>query len=330
MRSRLPGQRLLWLLGQYHGLPEALNCPLVCRITGPLDVGLLQGTVDLLISRHEALRTTFFRRGRQLRQLVHASSAPPIRYLQMSDQSDPMETIQEALKQELRTPLDPANCPVRVTLWRLASDTHVFCFNMHHLVTDTTSCLILQRELATCYGAGLHPAALPQIRVAVFAIHGVARTPACRTRFRKAAALLAGSTPRGCRSPLPIGRPQTYSAMIRLNVQRYCPADCVADLRPPLAPTEQHTTLFGVMLAIYYVLIMNVTKENDLAVASLFANRTRSEVQYTIGFLTNMLILRTRCRSTESFTELVRRVRNHRYGKRRSTKSCLITWSRAT
>jgi hypothetical protein len=301
------GQRLLWLLSQYHGLPESLNCPLVCRITGPLDVGLLQDTVNLLISRHEALRTTFFRRGRLLRQLVHASSAPPIRFLRMSDQSDPMETTQEALKQELRTPIDAANCPVRVTLWRLASDTHVLCFNMHHLVTDTTSCLILQRELAACYGAGRHAPAIPQVgwqysqftawQERQLAGHGFER----HRRYWQHQLV-------GVAAPaLPIGPPQPGSTMIRANIQRILPADCVADLQA-LAASE-HSTLFGVMLAIYYVVLMELTKENDLAVASLFANRTRSNVQYTVGFLTNMLVLRTRCRSTESFAELVRRVR---------------------
>ena len=62
-RDRFPmssAQQRLWVLDQidpagslpYH-LPRAL------RITGALDVGALQNTLDAIVRRHEVLRTTF-------------------------------------------------------------------------------------------------------------------------------------------------------------------------------------------------------------------------------------------------------------------------------
>jgi non-ribosomal peptide synthetase component F len=65
-------------------------------------------------------------------------------------------------------------------------------------------------------------------------------------------------------------------------------------------------TLFAVMLAVYYAQLHRITGQGDLAVASLFANRTRPEVAYTVGFLANMVVLRTRLWRAATFADLVR------------------------
>jgi non-ribosomal peptide synthetase component F len=69
------------------------------------------------------------------------------------------------------------------------------------------------------------------------------------------------------------------------------------------------TTLFSVFLALYYVLLHTRTRQTDLTVASFFANRGRPELQLTVGFLANMLALRTAVDSTGSFTDLVAQTR---------------------
>jgi hypothetical protein len=303
-----PGQRLLWMLSQYHGLPEALNCPLVCRITGPLDFALLQDAIDLLIARHESLRTTLSRKGRQLRQFVHASGAAPIRCIDLADCDDGERATLRELNKEVRTPIDPTTLPLRITLWRLGPGAHVLCINMHHLVTDTSSCLILHRELAACYAAGrggspeLSPVGWQFSQFTAWQQRQLAGEGFDRHRRYWQRQLLGVSAP-----ALEIGPPQPHSRMLRNSVQRMLAPDCV--MRLQALATREHATLFSVMLSVYYALLNEVTNATDLAVASLFANRTRPEVQSTVGFLTNMLILRTQFNARESFVELVRRVR---------------------
>ena len=57
---------------------------------------------------------------------------------------------------------------------------------------------------------------------------------------------------------------------------------------------EQRATLFGVMLSLYFLLLQRTSPPSDIAVASVFANRMRHEVQNTVGFLANIVVLRAR------------------------------------
>ncbi|GAB3934948.1 hypothetical protein GCM10027614_08870 [Micromonospora vulcania] len=68
---------------------------------------------------------------------------------------------------------------------------------------------------------------------------------------------------------------------------------------------RHRTTLFTVALAVYYAVLHRVTGQGDLAVASLFANRTRPESQRTVGFCANMVVLRTRLPPFATFQGLL-------------------------
>ena len=60
--SRAPlsyAQELLWLLDRSSPGITAYNVPLARRIRGPLDMAALGRAVDLVVDRHEILRTTY-------------------------------------------------------------------------------------------------------------------------------------------------------------------------------------------------------------------------------------------------------------------------------
>jgi hypothetical protein len=52
-------QQRLWFLAQMDGVSRAYHIPLGLRISGPLDRDALRRSLDRLVARHEALRTTF-------------------------------------------------------------------------------------------------------------------------------------------------------------------------------------------------------------------------------------------------------------------------------
>ncbi|HWF75466.1 MAG TPA: condensation domain-containing protein, partial [Solirubrobacteraceae bacterium] len=70
------------------------------------------------------------------------------------------------------------------------------------------------------------------------------------------------------------------------------------------------TTMFGMMLAIFYTHLWSLTGERDLAVSSLFTNRARPEIKDTVGFFVNMVVLRGRVEPEQAFTELARATRS--------------------
>jgi hypothetical protein len=297
------GQRMLWLVDHHRGEQGALNYPVLARMRGPLRAAALAAALEQVAARHETLRTTFARRQGLLTQLIHAQVAVPVAERDLASAPDPGAALRHALAAEIGERIDPAATPLRVTLWRLAPDDHVVCLNLHHLVTDAWSCGILLEDLLQALRGG---AALP--RVAWQYRHYVRwqRGQLTADRLRphrdywrsRLADLQFSALPlRDHVSASPAGRSGTARALIG--------GAAVAGLRR-LARDHQ-TTLFTVMLAAYYALLHRVTGQTDVAIASLFANRTRAEVMRTVGFFANLVILRTRFERGATFASLLGR-----------------------
>jgi hypothetical protein len=284
------GQRLLWMIDRHR--PATLSCPVLCRIRGPLDTGRLTDALDGLVRRHESLRTTLTGRGPGLTQVVHAERPLPLRI----DDAAPDE-IGPAIAAELRERLDPETAPVRATLWRTGPAEHTLCLNMHHLITDAWSCGVLLGDLRSGYAAGAdRPESWTYRRFAAWQEAQLAGPPGRRQRdywIRR----LDGAR------PVPIPAPATPETSTGL---------AEATIPPPVATALREitrrtgTTLFTVLLAVFYARLAELTGARDLLAASLFANRHRPEVRHTVGFVANMVMLRTRVPDGGTFTDLLR------------------------
>jgi hypothetical protein len=139
------------MIKHYRADYGALSCPVVCRVTGPLDLAALRRAIGDLSARHESMRTTLQGRGARLSQRVHPLRGEPVDLVDLSAADDPRAAAERALAAELREPIDPTSWPVRATLWRTGPDEHLFCLNLHHLVTDAWSTGILLRDLCLLY-----------------------------------------------------------------------------------------------------------------------------------------------------------------------------------
>ena len=277
-------QRLLWMIRHYRTGFGALNCPLLCRVGGPLDTAALGSAVDLLTARHESLRTTFTGRGARLAQRVHDPRPLPLSIVDI-----PADGLAQAVDAELATLIDPQEWPARATLWRLAADEHVLCLNLHHLVTDAWSTAVLLRDLTALYAAERGSGPVP---------------PPPAAQYRDFAAwqerLLGGD---GLRRHQDYWRRQLSGAELpRLRAVfgagGHPAGRAVLDVDPGVVGAlrtlakARRTTLFAVLLAAFHGHLARVTGQPDLAVASMFANRSRPELRDTVGLLANMVLLR--------------------------------------
>jgi hypothetical protein len=304
------GQRLLLMMEHYRAATATLSCPVLSRIRGPLDTAALGAALDALVRRHEALRTTFRGRGPHATQQVHPPAPVVVRHVDLTMAGAPAPS--DAIATELRDRIDVTSETVRATLWRTSGDEHVLCLNMHHLVTDAWSCGILFRELGELYhghtgGPGVPAPLTPapwQYRHFVDWQNDALRGGALdrqRSYWRRK---LDGAR------PVALPRPPAGGAAADSPAERAA----VAAAELPAAVTagahalarESRTTPFCVLLSAFYALLHQRSGQRDLTVASLFANRSRPESRGVVGFLANMVLLRTGWSSRASFAELVR------------------------
>jgi NRPS condensation-like uncharacterized protein len=301
------GQRLLWFMDHYRGEGGVLNCPVVLRLRGRLNVPALQLALDQITARHESLRTTFRGKGRSLTQLIHTPQQVIIAEHDLCGETGPDALLRQELGKELCTRIDPVVWPVRVTLWRLGEEDHVLCFNMHHLVTDGHSCGIFLRELHLLYDRALgNPAPdIPGIPWQYAQFVQWESELVKSQAFTRHVEYWQKQLEDAKLPPLPFAPKEIKPSPRQTETQSLDLDNLDVTLLKQVARSRR-TTFFNVMLSICYTLLQRATLESDLAIGSVFLNRPRPEAQQTIGFFANLLVLRTQIPFAAHFTDVLR------------------------
>ncbi|HEX2645245.1 MAG TPA: condensation domain-containing protein, partial [Thermoanaerobaculia bacterium] len=147
-------QERLWFLDRLWPGDTSYNLPAALRLSGPLDAGVLGRVFPEIARRHETLRTRFVEReGRPFQAIEPAVDLP----LPVIDLAALEEERREAETRRLASahatwPFDLGKAPLlRVTLLRLAAESHVLLFNVHHIISDGWSFGVLNREVGELY-----------------------------------------------------------------------------------------------------------------------------------------------------------------------------------
>lgn len=309
-----PAQRRIWFFQELvPGVPLYNECEGI-KLVGELNVGALEQALNVIIERHEILRSTIHAAKGEPVAVVHESW--PLRVLRIDLTELPAaerETeVERLLVEEPRRPYHLENEPgIRATLIRTGAKEHVFILMMHHLVCDWGSEGILWRELsalyhALCRGESLALPPLP-IQHGDFAVWQAKRDAEAgygedlnywEENLRGAPDLLELPADR---SRLPV---QTY----RGKRQRFrIGPELVAALRE--CSSRERNSLFTVFAAAFDVLLYRYTGTEDISLGIPLADRDRPEVQSVIGFLLHTHVLRAQLSGDITFRELLSRVR---------------------
>jgi condensation domain-containing protein len=303
------GQRRLWFLHRLTTAKTAYNTPASFRLRGRLDTVALLAAMNLVIVRHEALRTRFGVADGEPFQIVD-DPAP----LTLPITAAPTEAAAaELVRADAGTEFDLADGPLfRARLVRLTADDHVLSVVVHHTVFDRASLEIWLGEVATGYAAlsaGHQPdlAALPA-QYADFAtwqrneltddvLNG--HLAFWRDQLAGVPFVLDLPTDRP-RPALPSGR----AGYVDLQV----PADTVSGLRA--LAKSRGTTLFVVALAAYQAVLGRHAGADELVVGCPATGRTRVALEPLIGFFVNSLPVRADLRGDPPVAVLVDRARD--------------------
>lgn len=307
-------QEALWFLDQLEPNRALHNQPGAVRLKGDLDVAALKRALDEIVRRHEALRTRFVTTdGKPFQEVMpHTTLRLPL-----TDLSDrPRDKAEaEALRianEDAHTPFDLEQGPLhRIFLMRLRADEHILVINMHHIVTDGWSMGVFTNELDQLYSAFLagKPSPLSElpIQMADFAV------------WQKNS--LVGET---LEEHLAYWRKQLAQPLAALSLPTDHPRPAVqsyrgghqtvrldGELSDALRKLSQRhaVTLFMTLYAAWQVLLYDICRETDVVIGSAVAHRNRKELEGLIGFLVNMLILRTDLSGNPTFVQLLGRSR---------------------
>lgn len=313
------GQEMVWLLEQMF--PEALLYNIVERfaIKGRLDVELLRRSFDVVIERHEVLRTVYPVKDGQPYQKIEP---PTPCQLQVIDLRAVPEQIRDDEARRLivanvRKPFDLTAGPVlRPMLVQMTDDEHVLAVIMHHIAMDGWSLKLLIHELAVTYTAlaqGRAPE-LPLLAVqyADFAHwQRLTMTGEALGTHRDYWLEKLGKSPPTLNLPVDCAasRIRSFDSDAYKSV---IPSAVLDGLRE--ISQQQGATLFTVLLAAYSTLLMRYSGQNDFIVGGVISGRSRPEVENLVGCFINSLALRMNLSGNPTFLELVARARDLVFG----------------
>lgn len=304
-------QRRMWVIQQFDPASSAYNVAVSLRLRGALDVALLQRAFDLMVARHESLRTRLVLDGAGPVQRIAPSASFAIEQIDLSERPDRVAHARVLLGERLAAPFDLAQAPLhRASLLRFDARDHVLLWVMHHAIADNWSFAVLMREALAAYAAwqaGRAPQ-LDPIPVEYADYAAWQRSPAAVAQRQPQLAYWRARLANLAPLDLPTDFPRPQRPSFRgARVSATLPAELRAAVRAYCARAS--VTPFVVLLAAFKLMLTRQARSTDIAVGTPVANRHRFAAEHLVGTLVNTLVMRTDLAGDPSFDGLVQRVR---------------------
>lgn len=306
-------QEQLWFLEQLAPGNWFYNESSALRLQFAVDLKALEWSINEVVRRHEALRTTIVVLSGKPVQMI----APQLRLsiatvdLRSLAQAERDAEAQRLATEDAQTSFDLAVSPLlRVTLLQLGVTESLLLLTMHHIAFDGWSFMIFLRELSEFYEARLARRSpnLPVLPIQ-FADYAVWQRKFLRGKglesklayWRRQLAGLPVLALALDRARPPVQRFQGARHAVSISKQLCSEARALA--------MKEGLTLFMTLLTVFKTLLGRYSGQADIVVGVPVANRNRVEIEGLIGFFVNTLVLRTDISGDPSFREALSRVR---------------------
>ncbi|RLT97982.1 non-ribosomal peptide synthetase [Ketobacter sp.] len=307
-------QYRLWFVDQLNQGSSEYNLPSALKISGPLDVSVLDRVFGEIVARHEVLRTNFGDADGIPQLIVHEPRAwhSEIEDLTGLSAQQQQQRVTQLVDEDAARVYSLQQEPLLSTrIVKLAPHTHILLLNMHHIVSDGWSLGVMVQEIQALYPAFVagQPSPLPPLPIqysdfAVWQRNWLQGTTleALREYWQEA---LRGA-PDVLRLPTDKPRPkhQTFNgahfslqlgSALSDKLNRFC--------------EQRDLTPFMVLMGAYQILLSRYSGQRDICVGIPIAGRNRAELEGLIGFFINGLVIRTRMEGNPSAEDYLQQVK---------------------
>jgi amino acid adenylation domain-containing protein len=299
-------QRGIWLhASQQPDLP-IYNEPFTIDRRGSFDLGILEASMNEVIRRHEAWRTSFSPGGEQV---IHDSVRVTLPFLDLSGLPSAEREVEvlRVATEDARKPIPLHAAPLfRALVTRMQPDEHRLHLTFHHLVFDAISIYrVFMPELSAIYASlergESSPLPLPVLQYGDYAIwrEGYVDSPVFERQLADWRDQLSGELPV---LRLPEDRPRPAIISHRGSMESFqIPSELVENLRT--LSQRQGVTLYMTLLAAFKVLLFRYSGQNDLIVGTATDARRRPELECVMGYFIGTFAIRTRPAAELRFSE---------------------------
>ncbi|MCY1045881.1 amino acid adenylation domain-containing protein [Corallococcus sp. bb12-1] len=297
-------QQQLWILSQMNaGGSSAYNLSLSLRLSGVLQVDLLQRSLQHVVDRHEALRIQLDESGEQQRILPRLTAGLPLEDLSALPSDEQSAQLTAWYEAEGQSPFDLHRGPLfRAHLLKLSPHDHLFVLTVHHVVVDGWSLGILVQEIAQHYSAIHEGRSAIRPRPLQFSDHvrwmrRQAQTQEMTAHERYWLEQRVDTVP-AIELPTDHGRPALRSYRGARETVRLS-ASLTRSVRE--LAQQQQSTLFILLLSAYTTFLHRLTGQDELLVGIPTGGRELEDSEQLVAYCAHLLPIVSHARGEQSF-----------------------------
>jgi acyl transferase domain-containing protein/acyl carrier protein len=305
-----PMQKKLYLLNQIEGIGTAYNLAFGYILQGKLNRQRLEQTFQLLIYRHESLRTSFELVGNDPVQIIHQADDLNLQIPYWVSDFEIENHKLNDLVFKFSKPFDLTRAPlIRLGLVKLEQEKHLLILDVHHIVSDATSIMIMIRDFTVLYeneGKNLPGLRLRYKDFAVWQNHESGKAVMKRqgeywlNQFKGDIPLLELF--------MDYPRPTAQSfAGEKINFH----FDQALTKKLNQLIKETKTTLFIMLLAAFNILLSKYSGQEDIIVGAPIAGRQFVDLENINGVFINILPIRNHPDANKTFAEFLKEVKQN-------------------
>ena len=304
-------QERLWFMQQWHN-NAGYNVNHAFKIHGKINRHILEKALNLLLVRHEILRTSIDESSGYLFQKIHAPEPLNLDYKTAEDLKNESISQDDYIYRFTQQPFDLSSSPLlRVLLIKRNKEEIILILSLHHIVTDGWSTGIILHNISTFYqkltdnsSQFLKPLTVQYADYAAWQ-RELLQGQLLKSQISYWREQLADLPVLELHTDQPRPAQMSYKGAVEYFT---IPSTLVSQLK--ILAKEEHATLFMVLLAAYQVLLMRYSGQADFAVGTPIAGRNRPELENLVGFFVNTLVLRANLSRNPGFREAISRTRS--------------------
>ncbi|SHL87003.1 amino acid adenylation domain-containing protein, partial [Mucilaginibacter sp. OK098] len=290
-------QKRIWIANQLSEDPGIFNMTGFYEITGDLDVKAFSNALELIVERHDILRTVFTSFSAEPKQRVLSTNEYgfKMKTADLSGEANASEKAMELLREENKLPFNLEKGPLlRSLLCKAGDEKYYFSISLHHILLDGWSTGLFIGELSENYAlliAGKsisrEPLKVQYRDFAAWHSNHIAskQTDASKTYWQQQFSKIPP------RLNLPVDRPRhdylTYDGkQLSMTIEPELHSKLNAVAR------ERGVTLYVIVLSAIYVTLFPYANGEDILLGVETAERRHPDLQKMLGFFLNTVVLR--------------------------------------
>jgi non-ribosomal peptide synthetase component F len=308
------GQSRFYYPSLYLEDKSPFNCTFAYNLDGPLDVSRLGNALQQVTQRHEILRTAFgpdSATGKGVQRVLDSSNFVMKTFV--SDNNGAADVKAEFKKLHSHSFDLERGETLKATLISHSSQKHTILFSYHHIVMDGVSWQIFMQDMAQFYNnTKLAPVSKQFIDFSTKQSGDISAN-AFSTQLDYWKTELA--TPPDEMPLLPFAKVKSRQALTQYKTREIVTHfDKHFVQRVKKSAQALRATSFHFWLAAFQVMLYRLLDVPDLCVGVVDANRSDQTFAKTIGFLLEIVPIRTKIDGSSKFSSIVQNVRSKVYG----------------